>query len=139
MATLTPYFANGSTPGSNWDLLRHVGFFWPDIGDAIFVELTPFKCHMSGIVEVLGKRLPLEVQVHLRDENNAAAAGPCRAVLNGTTDDQARYKVVNDTLTVQTTADGKPQEIAIKRVENGSQTELALSGAFSHTLHLRKK
>jgi hypothetical protein len=135
MATITPYVPNGVRAGQKIDV-KVKKVVWLKVGQGTVKILSPAEVNIAGKINVLGYNGDLNIHLKLDGADPAANRGNCCLQLNSHKDEEARYTSTKKMLSVYAVLGGKKQNISIKRIEGGTQTECQLFGHINQTVHL---
>lgn len=136
MATLAPYFAIGTTTGSKESIwVKILGY--QNVGSGSFEAFSDFAADFKGRISTIFYKGDLDLQMELTDHDPAATSGPATVTINGVTDAGAKYSTASGTLTVKATFDGEAQDMMIRRISGGGETEINLKGAQNRSIHLQ--
>ena len=135
MVTITPYVATGVHVGQKIDV-KVKKVVWLKVGQGTVNILSPAEVNIAGKINFLGYNGDLNIHLKLDGADPAANSGNCCLQLNSHTDEEARYTSTKKMLTVYAVLGGKKQNISIKRIEGGTQTECQLFGHINETVHL---
>ena len=138
MATIPPFVAKNAYVGQK-QTVKTKKFVWIPVGSGIVTEFSDYQVTLEGQIDVVIYRGDLTICMKLTDNDPRATAGSCILQLNALTDEQARYEVKNNTLTIYATLSGVQQNISINRVNNGAQTAVRLFGKVNETVHLEPR
>lgn len=135
MANIPDYVAVNSFTGQNVEV-KAKKIVWIKVGHGTVNVVSDKEVGIAGEISILGYSGQLKIHLTLADHDPAAKEGSCRLQLNTLNDENARYEVKKDMLTVYATLGGKEQNISILRCNNGEQTECKLFGHINQTVHL---
>jgi hypothetical protein len=135
MATLQPFFAQGTQQGSNEEIEVKILFFWKSVGSGKFTDLTNFNVTFNGQISSAFYSGPMDLSLSLTDTNPGAQQGPVSITLNGTSDPNATYQVNGQQIVISASLGGKAETIAINAGDGG--TYVSLSGAVSQSVFLK--
>lgn len=135
MASIPPYVATNTHVGQQVDV-KVKKFIWLAVGQGSVQSFSNYEVNVTGRIKFLGYDGDLNIHLKLLDEAPPASRGPCCLQLNAYMDETAQYAATGELLTVFAVLGGKKQNISIRRVEKGSQTECKLFGHIDATVHL---
>jgi hypothetical protein len=135
MATITPYVAAGVRVGQEIDV-KVKKVVWLKVGQGTIKIISPSEVNIAGKINFLGYNGDLNIHLKLDGADPAENRGNCCLQLNSHKDEEATYASTKKTLTVYAVLGGKKQNISIKRIEGGTQSECQLFGHINQTVHL---
>ena len=75
MATLPPFFASGTTSGSNEKIEVKI-IIWDNVGSGTFSSFSTFQAAFQGQIDSIFFKGPLNISLALTDQNPGASSGP---------------------------------------------------------------
>ena len=135
MATIPPFVATNAHVGQK-QTVKTKKFVWIPVGSGTVTEFSEYQVTLEGKIDVVIYKGDLTICMKLTDNDPQATTGSCILQLNSLTDEQARYEVKNNALTIHAVLKDVKQNITINRVNNGTQTAVKLFGKVNETVHL---
>jgi hypothetical protein len=135
MATLTPFFASGTKTGSRETIEVKVLFVWDSVGNGSVSAFSQFQIGFEGQISSVFYKGAFNLSLALSDQNPASTSGPAAVTINGQSDDNAKYQVNGNQLTVNATLGGKSETMTFYAGDGG--TYVSLGGVVSQNLWLK--
>ena len=133
MATLPPFFASGTTTGSNEKIEVKI-IIWDNVGSGSFTSFSTFQATFQGQIDSIFFKGSLNISLELTDQNPGASSGPASITVNGLSDGSATYQVNSNQISVNATLGGKSETITFYAGDGG--TYIGLTGALSQSIWL---
>ena len=115
MATLNPFIGQTSGP-------LEICLLSQDVGSGTVTSQTDFEIAFSGSFSIFGESGSITFSIALTDQNPDTTSGPCTITVNGNTDANASYSVVDDELNI-TTSLQPGTTLLVYQDDNGTEIE----------------
>jgi hypothetical protein len=135
MATLAPFFAPGTKTGSKETIEVKVLFIWDSVGNGSVSAFSQFQIGFEGQISSVFYKGSLNLSLALSDQNPASMSGPAAVTINSQSDNNAKYQVNGNQLTVNATLGGKSETMTFYAGDGG--TYINLGGAVSQSIWLK--
>lgn len=135
MANLRPFFATGTYAGQMQQLWVPI-IFYANVGSGRVTNFTDYSVAFTGKMNTVFYSGEINLELTLRENNPTAKRGPCALTINSVQAERGAYVVQGDRLVVDAVFSGRVQNIIIRSVNDGKETELRLSGIYNYSLRL---
>ena len=135
MANLIPFFASGTYEGQKANIWVSIIFF-ANVGNGQVTRFNEYSVAFAGKINTVFYSGELSLELTLKDNKKDALRGPCSLVINEIPAEKATYTVQDDRLIVDAIFGGRVQNVNIRRVNEGFETEMRLAGIYNYSLRL---
>lgn len=135
MANLRPFFAEGTFAGQLQRLWVPI-VFYTNVGSGRITTFADYSVAFTGKMNTVFYSGAINLELTLRDNNPTSKRGLCSLIINSVEAERAAYVVQGEKLVVDAIFSGRVQNIVIRSVNEGRETELRLSGIYNYSLRL---